>query len=92
MLNIISVLAAGVTTVLFFIFGVLSIYKPEIIGVEGYWVKHKWFYILKYKKSDNKYYHKQIRTVGLGFLVGAFFMLIFTVVYIVYPDVLLLFK
>lgn len=87
-LNIITALALGITAILFMIFGILSIYKPSIIGAEFYWIKYKFFYIPKYKTSTNEYYHKQIKIVGLGVLFASIIMFIVTIAYVINPDVL----
>ncbi|KOA18730.1 hypothetical protein CLHOM_30140 [Clostridium homopropionicum DSM 5847] len=87
-LNIVTALALGITAILFMIFGIVSIYKPSIIGRECYWIKRKFFYIPRYKISTNEYYHNQIKIVGLGVLIASIIMFIFTIAYVINPDVL----
>jgi len=91
-LNIVTALALGITAILFMIFGIVSIYKPSVVGRECYWIKHKFFYIPKYKISTNQYYHNQIKIVGLGLLVASIIMFVFTIAYVINPNVLNLIK
>ena len=87
-LNIVTALALGITATLLMIFGIVSIYKPSIIGRECYWIKHKFLYIPKYRISTNEYCHNQIKIVGLGVLIASIIMFVFTIAYVINPDVL----
>lgn len=91
-MNVNTVIGFVVTTILLMIIGILSLLKADLVGVEFYWQRHNWFYIPKYRKSTNTYYHNQIRVLGIGFIVSSLVMLILTVFYVVNPDILLLLK
>lgn len=91
-MNIGQALIFIITTILFMTVGILSLTKPNWVGSEISWTKHKWIYIPKYKQSTNKYYHKQIQFIGLGFVLASIVMVLFTAVYIFDPEILLLFK
>ncbi|WP_242872055.1 hypothetical protein [Clostridium ragsdalei] len=87
----ISILLALITTVIFLIFGgILSIRKPNIVGADFYWVKYKWYYIPRYKKSTNIYYQHQIKVIGVGLIVAAVILLVFATVYVIYPPIVLM--
>lgn len=77
-----------ITTMLFAIVGILSIYKPNIIGAEFHWTKYKWFYIPKYTVITNKFYEKYIKLVGIGFIVAAVVMFVVSIVYVFYPSII----
>ena len=72
--------------------GVLSLQKPDIVGVDFYWSKYKWFYIPKYKKATSKYYKHQIKVIGIGLIMTAVILLIFMLIYVIYPTIKLLFQ
>lgn len=72
--------------------GVLSLQKPDIVGVDFYWTKYKWFYIPKCKKATNKYYKHQIKVIGIGLMMSAVILLVFMLTYVIYPNIRLLFQ
>jgi len=78
-MSIVRFLATMVTALLFMVFGLISIFKPNIIGKECYWVKYKHFYIPKYKDTTNKHYLKQIRVVGIGLTLSSLVMFIVSI-------------
>ena len=49
-----------ITIIILMILGVLSLQKPDIVGVDFYWAKYKWFYIPK----SNKSYRYRINNVS----------------------------
>ena len=59
-----------ITIIILMILGVLSLQKPDIVGVDFYWAKYKWFYIPKYKRATNKYYKHQIKVIGIGLIMS----------------------
>jgi hypothetical protein len=79
-LNIIRLILLLITVALFMTVGMLALLKPDIAGGEFYLVKYKKFYLIKNRKTSNKYYEKQIRIVGVG-LLGA--TIISTVAYVI---------
>ncbi|AHF06114.1 hypothetical protein [Desulfitobacterium metallireducens] len=87
-----TLLALMIVAMLFAILGILSIYKPNIIGAEFYWAKWKCFYVPKYIKPTNKYYLNYIKIIGLGFIFSAVVLLIVSVVYAFYPPILSIFQ
>lgn len=70
--------------------GIISIRKPNIAGADFYWTKYKWYYIPRYKKTTNIYYHHQIKVVGVGLIGGAVILLVFAIAYVIYPPLLLM--
>lgn len=80
-----------ITVIILMIFGVLSLQKPELVGADFYWSKYKWFYIPKYKKATNKYYEHQIKVIGVGLILSAVILLVFMLIYVIYPPIRLLF-
>ena len=81
-----------ITIIILMIFGVLSLQKPDIVGADFYWSKYKWFYIPKYKKATNKYYEHQIKVIGIGSIMSAVILLVFMLIYVIYPPIRLLFQ
>lgn len=81
-----------ITIIILMIFGVLSLQKPDIVGADFYWSKYKWFYIPKYKKATNKYYEHQIKVIGIGSIVSSVILLVFMLIYVIYPPIRLLFQ
>ena len=69
-----TLLVLIIATILCAILGILSIYRPNIIGAEFYWAKNKYFYVPKYKKPTNEYYLNYIKTLGLGFILSAVYV------------------
>lgn len=80
-----------ITVIILMIFGVLSLQKPDLVGADFYWSKYKWFYIPKYKKATNKYYEHQIKVIGVGLIMSAVILLVFMLIYVIYPPIRLLF-
>jgi hypothetical protein len=80
-----------IVIIILMIFGVLSLQKSDIVGADFYWSKYKWFYIPKYKKATNKYYEHQIKVIGIGLIISAVILLVFMVIYIIYPPIRLVF-
>lgn len=77
-----------ITAMLLAILGILSIYKPNIIGAEFCWSKYKCFYIPKYIKPTNIYYLNYIKIIGMGFIFSSVVLL---AVYAFYPSILFIF-
>lgn len=90
-LRVNALFALIITAILFAILGLLSIYKPNIIGAEFCWSKYKCFYVPKYIKPTNKYYLNYIKIIGLGFILSAVVLFVISVVYVFHPSVLLIF-
>ncbi|WP_368240789.1 hypothetical protein [Clostridium paraputrificum] len=76
-----------ITTIILVILGVLSLKKPDIVGVDFYLAKYKWFYIPKYKRATNKYYKHQIKVIGIGLIMSAVVLLVFMLIYAIYPPI-----
>ncbi|MGE5627430.1 MAG: hypothetical protein ACM3X7_04840 [Solirubrobacterales bacterium] len=77
-----------ITAIILAILGILSIYKPNIAGAEFSWVKYKCIYLPKYINPTNKYYLNYIKIIGVGFILSSLVLLIVSVVYVFYPNIL----
>ena len=90
---VVAIIKASIAAIIFLIFfGVLSLRKPEVVGADFYWSKHKWFYIPKYKKATNKYYQHQIKVIGMASIIAAIILLAFIITSAIYPPILLFFQ
>ena len=82
-MEIIKSLAAA--SIFLMSFGVLSLKKPEIIGADFYWQRYKWFYIPKYKKTENRYYEHMIKVIGIGLILSSLISIVIVLIYTLYP-------
>lgn len=82
-MEIIKSLAAA--SIFLMSFGMLSLKKPEIIGADFYWYKYKWFYIHKYKKTENRYYEHMIKVIGIGLILSSLISIAIVLIYTLYP-------
>lgn len=78
--------------IILMLLGIFSLRKPDIIGADFYWSKCKWFYMPRYKKATNKYYEHQIKVIGIGLIMSAVLLLVFMIIYVIYPPILFLFQ
>lgn len=76
-----------ITSIILLILGILSIYKPNIMGAEFCWSKYKWIYVPKYINPTNMYYLNYIKVIGFGFILSSLVLLVISVVYVFYPQI-----
>ena len=81
-----------VISLVFFLCGLLMWRRPDLTGGEFKLMKSSTFYSIKYIKASNVYLLKQVRHVGIGFIIAGLLSVIFTIAYIIQPEVLQMFQ
>ena len=81
-----------VVSLVFFFFGLLMWRRPDLTGGEFKLMKSSTFYFIKYIRASNVYLLKQVRFVGIGFTIVGLLSVVFTIAYIIQPEVLQIFQ
>jgi hypothetical protein len=88
-MKILKDIAMVIIPLLFIGIGIISICKPQLMTVECQWIKYAHFYRPSLRYSNNPYYLKQIRLVGIGFLIASILVVIIIMIYKINPNLLL---
>lgn len=81
-----------VLSLVFFFCGLLMWRRPDLTGGEFKLMKSSTFYSIKYIRASNVYLLKQVRYVGIGFIMAGLLSGVFAIIYIIRPEVLQLFQ
>lgn len=81
-----------VLSLVFFFCGLLMWRRPDLTGGEFKLMKSSTFYSIKYIRASNVYLLKQVRYVGIGFIMVGLVSGIFTIACIIRPELLQIFQ
>ena len=77
-----------ITSIILASVGIISVYRPKIIGTEFVWNKSSRFYVLKPIEPTNNYYLRYIKIIGVGFILSGLILLMISIIYFFNPSIL----
>lgn len=77
---------------LFSFCGLMLWRRPDLAGGELKLNKSPTFYSVKYIKASNAFLLKYVSYVGIGFIVTGLLSFIFTIAYLIRPEILLIYE